>query len=82
MQTKKKIEELVSKANYAKGLALLLKCMQEASAIKQFTCIVAFSSKLQKVLIIIEEQLDIILSNICNRVFIIKNLTYIKIKIF
>lgn len=65
LQTEKKLEELVSKANYAKGIALLLECIQGASAFKQFTCIAALSVKLQDALIMTEEQLDIVLSNVC-----------------
>ncbi|VVC32494.1 Hypothetical protein CINCED_3A019349 [Cinara cedri] len=65
LQTEKKLEELVSKANYAKGIALLLECIQGASAFKQFTCIAALSVKLQDALVMTEEQLDIVLSNMC-----------------
>lgn len=65
LQTEKKLEELVSKANYAKGIALLLECIQGASAFKQFTCIAALSVKLQDALVMTEEQLDIVLSNVC-----------------
>jgi len=65
LQTEKKLEELVSKANYAKGIALLLECTQGASSFKQFTCIAALSFKLQDALIMTEEQLDIVLSNVC-----------------
>lgn len=82
MQNEKKIEELVSNGNYAEGLALLLKCIQRGSAIKQFTCIAALSLKFQSALIMIEEQLDIILSKVYNLVFIIINFTYAKINIF
>ncbi|XP_050424950.1 syndetin isoform X2 [Adelges cooleyi] len=65
LQTEKKLEELISKANYVKGIALLLECIQGASAFKQFTCIAALSLKLQDALIMTEEQLDIVLSNMC-----------------
>lgn len=65
LQTEKKLEELVSQANYAKGIALLLECTQGASSFKQFTCIAALSVKLQDALIMTEEQLDIVLSNMC-----------------
>lgn len=54
----------MSKANYAKGIALLLECIHGASAFKQFTCIAALSVKLQDALIMTEEQLDIVLSNV------------------
>ncbi|XP_015370736.1 PREDICTED: syndetin-like [Diuraphis noxia] len=65
LQTEKKLEELVSQSDYAKGIALLLECTQGASSFKQFTCIAALSVKLQDALIMTEEQLDIVLSNIC-----------------
>ena len=55
----------MSQANYAKGIALLLECTQGASPFKQFTCIAALSVKLQDALIMTEEQLDIVLSNVC-----------------
>ncbi|XP_050526008.1 syndetin [Daktulosphaira vitifoliae] len=64
-QAEKKLEDLVSKANYAQGITLILECIQGASTYKQFTCIAALSIKLQDALIMTEEQLDIVLSNMC-----------------
>lgn len=65
-ETDIRLRELLEEEDYAGAIQLTLECQKAAVTFRHFTCISELSSKLQDTLVMIEEQLDVGLSKVCN----------------